>query len=138
MGKPKELTREEVIRAAGAFKTTRKPARWRVIVGDRELPARPLVLQAAGVPPNDSTNSHQAVAILESLGFETRYASLSEETTPRLKNSERGEPDGSSGPLLDVFARISRGIPVSAWKRIPADLSKEVDGYLYGSKKEDR
>jgi hypothetical protein len=42
-------------------------------VDGRELPARPLVLQAAGVPPNDPTNSHQAVAILKDKGFDVRY-----------------------------------------------------------------
>jgi hypothetical protein len=30
-------------------------------------------LEAAGVAPNDPTNSHQAVAKLKSIGFETRY-----------------------------------------------------------------
>jgi hypothetical protein len=37
------------------------------------LPARPLILEAAGVPPNDPTNSHQAVKILEEWGFDVRY-----------------------------------------------------------------
>jgi hypothetical protein len=47
--------------------------KWTVIVERRELPARPLVLTAAGVPPNDPTNSHQAVSKLKALGFDTRY-----------------------------------------------------------------
>ena len=47
--------------------------KWSVIVDGRELPARPLVLEAAGVPPNDPTNSHQAVAILRERGFDVRY-----------------------------------------------------------------
>jgi hypothetical protein len=47
--------------------------KWSVIVEGQEFPARPLVLEAAGVPPNDATNSHQAVAILEERGFEVRY-----------------------------------------------------------------
>ncbi|MBZ5546544.1 MAG: hypothetical protein LAO22_01095 [Acidobacteriia bacterium] len=47
--------------------------KWSVIVEGRELPARPLVLEAAGVPPNDPTNSHQAVAILRDRGFDVRY-----------------------------------------------------------------
>jgi hypothetical protein len=63
MTNPKELTREAVLRAASKFRWTRKGMKWTVIVGDRELPARPLVLEAAGVPPNDPTNSHQAVEI---------------------------------------------------------------------------
>ncbi len=47
--------------------------KWSVMVEGRELPARPLVLDAAGVPPNDPTNSHQAVAILKGQGFVVRY-----------------------------------------------------------------
>ena len=43
--------------------------KWSVIVEGRELPARPLVLEAAGVPPNDPTNSHQAVAILQQMPY---------------------------------------------------------------------
>jgi hypothetical protein len=71
---PRELTRAEILAAANRFRWLRKMPKWTVIVDDRELPARPLVLEAAGVPPNDPTNSHQAIAILENLGFETRYA----------------------------------------------------------------
>jgi hypothetical protein len=47
--------------------------KWTAIVDGKEFPARPLVLDAAGVAPNDTTNSHQAIAILKDLGFETRY-----------------------------------------------------------------
>ena len=47
--------------------------KWSVIVEGREFPARQLVLQAAGVAPNDPTNSHQAVAILKERGFDVRY-----------------------------------------------------------------
>ncbi len=49
MRSPKELTRAEIVRAASHFRWTRKGAKWTVIVGERELPARPLVLEAAGV-----------------------------------------------------------------------------------------
>lgn len=67
------LTKEDIIRAAKAFRWNRQMPKWTVVVSGRELPVRPLVLQAAGVPPNDPTNSHQAVAKLKSLGFDTRY-----------------------------------------------------------------
>ncbi len=66
------LTREDIAAAARRLRTTR-PAKWTVIVDGRELPARPLVLDAAGVPPNDPTNSHQAVAILQDRGFDVFY-----------------------------------------------------------------
>src|SRR5580658_10300359 len=66
------LTREDITAAAKRLQRSR-PAKWTAIVDGRELPARPLVLEAAGVPPNDPTNSHQAVAILKERGFDVRY-----------------------------------------------------------------
>jgi hypothetical protein len=67
------LTKENIAAAARGFRWNRQMPKWSVIVEGRELPARPLVLDAAGVPPNDPTNSHQAVAILKEQGFEVRY-----------------------------------------------------------------
>src|SRR4029077_16862806 len=92
MRNPKELTRAEIIRAASNFRWTRKGMKWTVIVGDRELPARPLVLEGAGGPPNGPANSQQAVEILRRLGFETRYTkeqpeigAKHEEEAPRVR-----------------------------------------------------
>jgi hypothetical protein len=67
------LTRQDIFKAARNFKWRRQMPKWTTVVNGAELPARPLVLEAAGVPPNDSTNSHQAVAILKDRGFEIRY-----------------------------------------------------------------
>lgn len=67
------LNRADIIRTAKQFKWTRQMPKWTAIVEGHELPARPLVLQAAGVAPNDPTNSHQAIAKLKQLGFDTRY-----------------------------------------------------------------
>src|SRR5882762_8974351 len=66
------LTREDITAAAKRLHGSR-PAKWTAIIDGRELPARPLVLDAAGVPPNDPTNSHQAVAILRDCGFDVHY-----------------------------------------------------------------
>jgi hypothetical protein len=73
------LTREDILRTARAFTWNRQLPKWTVIIEGRELPARPLVLEAAGVPPNDPTNSHQAVAKLKSFGFDTRYEGKSDQ-----------------------------------------------------------
>src|SRR5271168_4995439 len=67
------LTKRAIVSAARSFQWNRQMPKWTVIVDGRELPARPLVLEAAGVPPNDPTNSHQAVAILKNQGFVIRY-----------------------------------------------------------------
>ena len=76
------LTKEDIAATARSFKWTRKMQKWSVMVEGQEFPARPLILEAAGVPPNDPTNSHQAVAILKDQGFEIRYngKALSAET----------------------------------------------------------
>lgn len=66
------LTRDDITAAAKRLRSVRS-AKWTVMVDGRELPARPLILEAAGVPPNDPTNSHQAVKILEEKGFDVRY-----------------------------------------------------------------
>jgi hypothetical protein len=135
MGSPKELTRAEIVRAANHFRWTRKGAKWTVIVGERELPARPLVLEAAGVPPNDPTNSHQAVEILRRLGFETRYAKDQGE----IGIKEREEPsEKESDSILEMVSAVTREVPEREWERVPADLSKNVDNYLYGSKRTDQ
>jgi hypothetical protein len=67
------LTKQVIVSTARNFQWNRQMPKWTVIVDGRELPARPLVLEAAGVPPNDPTNSHQAVAILKRQGFDVRY-----------------------------------------------------------------
>jgi hypothetical protein len=134
MRSPRELTRAEVVRAANNFRWTRKGAKWTVIVGERELPARPLVLEAAGVPPNDPTNSHQAVEILRRLGFETRYTREQPEmrTNEEEESLERGEGLGS---ILEIASAATKEVPEDEWDRVPDDLSINVDHYLYGSKK---
>jgi len=82
------LEKKDVLRAADTFRPSRKLQKWLVIINGREFPARPLLLHAAGVAPNDPTNSHQAIAKLKELGFETRYAAESSETrTPHNEKS---------------------------------------------------
>jgi hypothetical protein len=133
MRSPKELTRAEIVRAANRFRWTRKGAKWTVIVGERELPARPLVLEAAGVPPNDPTNSHQAVEILRRLGFETRYAKEQGEIGKEEEPTEQ-----ESGSILEMVSAATAEVPEGEWERVPADLSKNVDHYLYGTRRSDK
>lgn len=128
---PRELTRTDVLRAARTFRSLRKMPKWRVRVEDRELPARPLVLAAAGVPPNDPTNSHQAVAILERLGFEVRYAGA----------DPAGEDDKKTADapsLAELLVGLAKEASERDWRRLPRNLAKEVDRYLYADKKPGR
>jgi len=94
------LTKHDIANAARSFQWNRQMPKWTVIVDGRELPARPLVLEAAGVPPNDPTNSHQAVAILRDRGFDVRYQgkTLGSESSTSVPQ-----------PVSDEFIRSLRG-----------------------------
>jgi hypothetical protein len=94
------LTKEDIASVARAFQWNRQLPKWTVIVEGRELPARPLVLVAAGVPPNDPTNSHQAVAILQDRGFVVRYQG---------KIVRRESDDQVLPPVTSDFIRSLRG-----------------------------
>jgi putative addiction module CopG family antidote len=37
-------------------------------------------------------------------------------------------------PISDVFAGIANDVPDSEWAKVPTDLSKNIDGYVYGTK----
>ncbi|HLW86476.1 MAG TPA: hypothetical protein VKR60_14770 [Candidatus Sulfotelmatobacter sp.] len=95
-----ELRREDIAAAAKTFRSTRQMTKWSVVVEGRELPARPLVLEAAGVPPNDPTNSHQAVALLKSRGFEVRYQG---------KTIQQEDAKQAMSPGIDDLIRKLRG-----------------------------
>jgi hypothetical protein len=135
MRNPRELTRADILATAIRFRWLRKLPKWTVIIDNRELPARPLVLEAAGVPPNDPTNSHQAIAILENLGFETRYASQLEKSDQSVAAEAHVDKPSDLRSFLDRIAEMVKSVPEDEQRRLPADLSKNVDHYLYGTKK---
>jgi hypothetical protein len=93
------LTQQDIVSTARGFRWTRQMPKWTVLVEGREFPARPLVLEAAGVPPNDPTNSHQAVAILKDRGFVVRYGGKT-----LHEDSDVGEQ-----PVTDEFIHSLRG-----------------------------
>ncbi len=135
MRNPRELTRAEILSTASRFRWFRKLPKWTVIVGNRELPARPLVLEAAGVPPNDPTNSHQAIAILENLGFETRYAADPGKSDQPVVAEAPADAPRDNRSVLEIVADATKDLTEEDWKNFPTDFSKNVDHYLYGTKK---
>jgi hypothetical protein len=94
------LTKQDISSAANGFRWNRQMPKWTVIVDGRELPARPLVLEAAGVPPNDPTNSHQAVAILQNQGFDVRYEGKTIQSERNIQVLD---------PITDEFIHSLRG-----------------------------
>jgi len=109
--------------------------KWTVIIDNRELPARPLVLEAAGVLPNDPTNSHQAIAILENLGFETRYAAEPGKSDQPARTDAPADAPRDNRSILEIIGDATKDLTEEDWKNLPTDLSKNVDHYLYGTKK---
>ena len=130
------LTRDEITAAAKRLRASR-PAKWTVLVEGRELPARPLILEAAGVPPNDPTNSHQAIAILENLGFETRYAAEPRKSEQPLRAEAPADVPIEKRSILEIIAEATKELTEEDWKGFPTDFSKNVDHYLYGTKREE-
>lgn len=61
---------------------------------------------------------------------------------PGPKRTPGGEPDARlevvEESILDMISRISQEVPESDWARLPTDLSKNVDHYLYGTKKKEK
>jgi putative addiction module CopG family antidote len=70
-----------------------------------------------------------------------RYTSADEVVREGLdllkQRDEHGNGDSKIGEsdLAAVFETISREVPEETWAKVPADLSKTVDAYLYGSPK---
>jgi len=40
--------------------------------------------------------------------------------------------------ILDIVSEATRQVPESDWARLPTDLSKNVDHYLYGTKEKEK
>ena len=46
--------------------------------------------------------------------------------------------DATAKPIWDVAAEIAASVPDEEWAKVPADLSANLDHYLYGAPKEER
>jgi hypothetical protein len=108
------LTREDITATAKTFQFGRQMPKWTVVIDGRELPARPLVLRAAGVFPNDPTNSHQAIAILQGHGFEVRYEG---NPIPPWDRKEAAKP--SVDEIIRKLQGLFKGEPsmLEEWER---------------------
>ena len=51
----------------------------------------------------------------------------------RNEESESLDSGGSSYPF-EAFALIAREVPDADWEKVPSDLSKNPDRYLFGAK----
>jgi Arc/MetJ-type ribon-helix-helix transcriptional regulator len=54
-----------------------------------------------------------------------------------LKDEERAQrtPPSGAGDVAAIFADAAKDVPDLDWQKVPADLSKNLDHYLYSSQK---
>lgn len=69
-----------------------------------------------------------------------RYGSADEVVREGLgllqeRERQRIAPPNVSCDLVDAFEDIARAQPDSEWEKVPADLSKNLDQYLYSKQK---
>ena len=57
------------------------------------------------------------------------------EVRVELDSSIEEEPDSSIPPIEDVLRAIVADVPKHEWDRLPADLSDNLDHYIYGTPK---
>lgn len=64
---------------------------------------------------------------------------LPEQTKPDTTNSQPAQESQplDTRPIWERVADISAQVPPEEWAKLPKDLSKNVDHYLYGAPKED-
>ena len=48
---------------------------------------------------------------------------------------ESQEPGNGLGSILEIASAATKEVPEDEWERVPTDLSKNVDHYVYGSKR---
>jgi len=51
------------------------------------------------------------------------------------ENEAQRSPSNHAANFAAAFESIARDVPDADWESVPADLSKNVDYYLYGSRK---
>jgi putative addiction module CopG family antidote len=51
------------------------------------------------------------------------------------ENETRRPPSNGNANLAEAFESIASDVPDKDWESIPADLSKNLDHYLYGGRK---
>jgi hypothetical protein len=44
---------------------------------------------------------------------------------------------GKTPPVWEVVSEIGKKVPLREWRKVPSDLSKNLDHYLYGAPKAD-
>ena len=69
--------------------------------------------------------------------FSSQGKPLRIDEVEELKIQPIGEPvyDSSARPIEDILAELASEIPIEEWKKLPTDLTDNLDRYLYGRPK---
>ncbi len=94
--------------------------------------------------PLQATPGRVRVIVLLSEASEQTAASSAalspEEIQPQSANSQPAQPDAvvsDTRPIWERITDISAQIPAEEWAKLPRDLSKNIDHYLYDSPKDE-
>ena len=107
MRNPRELTRADILSTASRFRWFRKLPKWTVIVDNRELPARPLVLEAAGVGRISFSGP--------GAGGDPTAAAILADVREILCSRSHASPQ----PPREVLVRPAAHLPRSRYLRVP-------------------
>lgn len=50
----------------------------------------------------------------------------------KIKDQETKTTESDLPEFLDFIDEITKEVPLTEWKKLPSDLSKNIDHYLYG------
>jgi len=53
-----------------------------------------------------------------------------------LEKAGEGKYDSSARPIWEIAVEIGASVPDGEWQKVPKDLAKDIDHYLYGHSKE--
>ncbi len=55
--------------------------------------------------------------------------------SPAAKSSQEALAHGSARPIWEIIEEVGAEVPASEWAKVPEDLAKNLDHYLYGAPK---
>jgi Arc/MetJ-type ribon-helix-helix transcriptional regulator len=85
----------------------------------------------------DSDLEHRIAAKVESGRYRSPIEVIQEglDLLDARDSTTQTPPAQNEDSISEIFARMGQQIPMEEWSKVPTDLSKNLDHYLYGSPK---
>lgn len=87
------------------------------------------------IDPTGQLTLDQPLQIAQSAKVRVIVLLAENETVSSNRAQEAFEEDLSAQSFLSMIDEIRAQVPDEEWKKLPTDLSKNIDHYLYGSPK---